>query len=108
MKPTDPTQLGNASKLFRVLVVGGLSLAATTACSSSSPEGGDQDSATGSEDADASGDSASQGDTGSPAETGSGNDSTMMNQDAAEAAATMDVMAGCIGTDACVHGLCSW
>jgi hypothetical protein len=37
---------GSASKLFRVLVVGGLSMAGTAACSSSAPPGDDDAAAT--------------------------------------------------------------
>jgi hypothetical protein len=112
MKPSTVPR--SAAKLFRVLVVGGLSLAAAEGCSST-PGGGGEDG--GSTD-DAAGQEAASG---SPSDTGAPDD--VMTQGEVEthpdSAPADDAMEdSCTPFDArvdfpneagiCPHGLCAW
>jgi hypothetical protein len=103
MKPT--IVLGSASKLFRVLVVGGLSLATSEACSSA-PSSGDDDGG------------AADAARGSSSDTGPTED-VRTHEGASDSASVKDAMtASCIPFDArwdfpdeagfCAHGLCAW
>jgi hypothetical protein len=91
-----------ASKLFRVLVVGGLSMASTAACSSSSPPGDADAAATG--DAKGAMDDAAK--------------DVESQEDASDSAPIPDVVTdSCVPYDGrwdgpdggfCAHGVCAW
>lgn len=96
---------GSASKLFRVLVVGGLSMAGATACSSAAPPGDGDAAAT--EDAKEA--KESQGDAAKDVAT---------QEEASDSAPTPDVATdSCVPYDGrwdgpdggfCAHGVCAW
>jgi hypothetical protein len=96
---------GSASKLFRVLVVGGLSMAGTAACSSPGPSG-DNDAAV-TEDANEAKDA--EGDAAQDVAT---------QEDASDSAPIPDVVTdSCVPYDGrwdgpdggiCAHGVCAW
>jgi hypothetical protein len=93
---------GSASKLFRVLVLGGLSMAGSAACSSSSPSGDNDAAATEDARSDAGKDGATHKDM----------------SDSSDSAPIPDVMTdSCTPYDArwdgpdggfCAHGVCAW
>jgi hypothetical protein len=93
---------GSASKLFRVLVVGGLSMASTVACSSSSPPSDKDAAATDDARSDAAEDVATQ------KEASDLSDSAPMPDVRTDSCFPYDGLWDGPDGGFCAHGVCAW
>jgi hypothetical protein len=89
-----------ASKLFRILVVGGLSMAATAGCSSSTPSGDG--------DASATGDAAKDSSSSHSEDVATHNDSAPIMDGTTDSCIPYDGRWDGPDGGICAHGVCAW